>query len=60
MLVEMLKSMGAEVRQIKLLIGINKKKATYDAKFFNQLTGWQSTSNEDKGDAALVALFGVY
>ena len=59
-MVEMLKSMGADVRLVKPLIGINKKKAKGDAKFFNQLTGWQFTSNEDKRDAALLALFAKY
>jgi hypothetical protein len=29
-----------------------------DAKFFNQLTGWTGSSNEDKRDAGLLALYG--
>lgn len=35
------------------------KKAKEDREYFNRLTGWQRSSNADKRDAALIALFGV-
>ncbi len=35
------------------------KKAKEDKSYFNQLTGWQRSSNADKRDAALIALFGI-
>ena len=37
--------------------GIYKKEAKADAKFFNQLTDCAGSSNEDKCDAGLLALF---
>ena len=57
-LVECLESMGADVVQVKPLCGPIKRAKT-DRKYFNQVTGWTSSSNEDKRDAALLALFGV-
>jgi len=35
------------------------KKAKINREYFNQLTGWTGTSNADKRDAALIALYGV-
>ena len=35
------------------------KKAKKDSKYFNQLTGWNGRSSEDKRDAALIALYGI-
>ena len=57
-LVECLQHEGIPVRLVKPLKGTYKKKAKADAKFFNQLTGWTGSSNEDKRDAGLLALFG--
>lgn len=57
-LVECLQHEGIPVRLVKPLKGAYKKKAKTDAKFFNQLTGWSGSSNEDNRDAALLALFG--
>jgi hypothetical protein len=57
-LVECLQHEGIPVRLVKPLKGIYKKKAKADAKFFNQLTGWTGSSNEDKRDAGLLALYG--
>jgi hypothetical protein len=50
--------MGCTVKKIKPLTGAVKKKAKKDAKYFNQITGWAGGSNEDKRDAALLALTG--
>ena len=57
-LVECLEDMGAEVVQVKPLRGPIKKAKT-DRMYFNRVTGWTGSSNEDKRDAALLALFGV-
>lgn len=57
-LVECLLHEGIPVRLVKPLKGHYKKKAKADAKFFNQLTGWAGSSNEDKRDAGLLALYG--
>jgi len=57
-LVECLESMGADVVQVKPLRGPIKK-AKADRVYFNRVTGWAGSSNEDKRDAALLALFGV-
>jgi hypothetical protein len=57
-LVECLIDMGADVVQVKPLKG-TVKRAKDDKVFFNQLTGWSGNSNEDKRDAALLALFAV-
>ncbi len=40
------------------LKGIHKK-AKNDKAFFNQLTGWEGQSNQDKRDAALLAKYGI-
>lgn len=55
---EVLESKGYIVNKIKPLTGPTKKKAKADAEYFNKITGWQGRSNEDKRDAALIALFG--
>lgn len=57
-LVECLQHEGIPVRLVKPLKGHYKKKAKQDTKFFNQLTGWAGSSNEDKRDAGLLALYG--
>lgn len=35
------------------------KKAKTDREYFNKITGWTGSSNADKRDAALIALYGV-
>jgi len=55
---EVLESKGYIVNKIKPLTGPTKKQAKSDAEYFNKITGWQGRSNEDKRDAALIALFG--
>ena len=45
----------AQFTLIKPLRG-EAKKAKTDARLFNKLTGWQGQSNEDKRDAAMLAL----
>jgi len=57
LLVEYLDGAGANYKLIKPLVG-HVKRAKKDAEFFNKLTGWQGRSNEDKRDAALLALYG--
>lgn len=57
LLVEYLDGAGANYKLIKPLVG-HVKKAKNDAEFFNRLTGWEGRSNEDKRDAALLALYG--
>lgn len=47
---------GCNVTSVRPLQGIVKKKAKGSAKYFNQITGWTGSSNEDKRDAALLAL----
>ncbi len=46
---------GAQFTLVRPLKG-SIKKAKKDAKLFNRITGWKGTSNEDKRDAALLAL----
>ncbi|WP_432474795.1 hypothetical protein [Amphritea sp. HPY] len=58
LLEEYLKGSGANYKLIRPLVGTVKKKAKKDAEFFNRQTGWQGKSNEDKRDAALLALYG--
>lgn len=55
---EVLESKGHIINKIKPLTGSVKKQAKADASYFNKVTGWQGRSNEDKRDAALIALFG--
>ncbi|MCV6612427.1 MAG: hypothetical protein OIF55_16825 [Amphritea sp.] len=57
LLVEYLKGAGAEYKLVRPLVGPIKK-AKKDAEFFNRQTGWAGKSNEDKRDAALLALYG--
>lgn len=57
-LVECLQHEGIPVRLVRPLRGEYKKQAKNDAKYFNRITGWTSGSNQDKRDAALLALFG--
>ncbi|MCH2040302.1 MAG: hypothetical protein MK185_06675 [Saccharospirillaceae bacterium] len=58
-LVECLQDMGADIHLVKPLTGPAKRKAKDDAQYFNQITGWQGNSNQDKRDAGLLALFAV-
>lgn len=44
--------------RVKPLTG-HLKKAKKDSDYFNRLTGWEKSSNADKRDAALVALYGI-
>jgi len=53
---EALAAAGVEFVLQRPLVGYAKK-AKKDAKFFNQITGWEGQSNEDKRDAALLALY---
>ena len=55
---QVLESQGYTVKLVKPLKGPVKRQAKTDAIYFNKLTGWQGRSNEDKRDAALVALYG--
>lgn len=52
-----LEGAGADYVMVKPLQG-HLKKAKKDAAFFNQLTGWDGKSNEDKRDAGVLALYG--
>jgi len=52
---EYLVGCDAQFTLIKPLRG-SIKKAKKDAEYFNKLTGWTGRSNEDKRDAALLAL----
>lgn len=58
-MVECLQDMGADIHLVKPLTGPAKRKAKDDAQYFNQITGWQGSSNQDKRDAGLLALFAV-
>lgn len=57
-LVECLQSMGVDVVLVKPLNGPVKKRAKGDAEYFNKVTGWTGRTNEDKRDAAMLALWG--
>lgn len=52
-----LEGANADFVKVRPLQGFVKK-AKKDSKFFNELTEWSGPSNEDKRDAALLALFG--
>lgn len=52
-----LEGADADFVMIKPLQGYLKK-AKKDAALFNKLTGWTGSSNEDKRDAGMLALFG--
>jgi hypothetical protein len=54
---QVLEHAGYQVKMVKPLSG-PVKKAKDDAEFFNRLTGWTGRSNQDKRDAALIALYG--
>ena len=56
-LVECLIAEGVNVEQVKPLRGPIKR-AKNDAAYFNKITGWTGRTNEDKRDAALLALWG--
>ncbi len=53
-----LEYMGCKVKKVKPLAGSVKRKAKKDAKYFNQVFGWTGPTNEDKRDAAMLALLG--
>jgi hypothetical protein len=55
---ELLESEGYAVKMVRPLKGEVKRRAKADDKYFNNLTGWTGRSNQDKRDAALIALFG--
>ncbi len=55
LLEEILTDLGAEFTSMKPLRG-SVKKAKKDAELFNRITGWVGKSNQDKRDAALLAL----
>ncbi|MCP4595737.1 hypothetical protein [Neptuniibacter sp.] len=52
-----LQDSGADYVLVKPLQGYYKR-AKKDADFFKKLTGWEGRTNEDKRDAALLALYG--
>jgi len=58
LLTEALKRAGVKYKAVPPLKGHMKNSAKKDAKYFNKITGWTGISNEDKRDAALLALFG--
>lgn len=55
-LIQCLESFGCQVVTIKPLTGAVKRHAKTNANYFNKLTGWQGRTNQDKRDAALIAL----
>lgn len=55
---ELLEHAGYTVKMVKPLTGPVKKQAKQSAEYFNKLTGWEGASNQDKRDAALIALYG--
>ena len=55
---EALDHYGCDYKEVKPLRG-DVKKAKKDAKYFNLITGWNKSSNQDNRDAALLALFGI-
>lgn len=57
-IMQLLEHAGHHVKPVRPLQGAMKHLAKRDAKYFNQLTGWDGRSNEDQRDAALIALFG--
>ena len=57
-LVECLLAQGINVVQVKPLRGPVKNRAKKDAEYFNKVTGWTGRTNEDKRDAAMLALWG--
>lgn len=57
LLSDYLEGAGADYVKVRPLQGAVKK-AKRDAAFFNRLTGWEGRTNEDKRDAALLALYG--
>ena len=58
LLAKYLQECGADFILVKPLQGYLKK-AKNDAEYFNRLTGWVGRSNQDKRDAALLALYGA-
>ncbi len=52
-----LEAKGCQVKRVAPLKGPVKQRAKKDAKYFNKITGWTGSSNEDKRDAALLGLF---
>lgn len=57
-IMQLLEHAGHQVKPVRPLQGAMKHLAKRDAKYFNQITGWDGRSNEDQRDAALIALFG--
>lgn len=57
LLQQVIENAGYKVKMIKPLSG-PVKRAKDDAEYFNRLTGWTGRSNQDKRDAALIALYG--
>lgn len=53
-----LNSKGIDVHLVKPLRGEVKMQAKKNSAYFNKLTGWTGSSNEDNRDAALIALHG--
>lgn len=57
LLQQVIENAGHQVKMVKPLHG-PVKRAKDDAEYFNRLTGWAGRSNQDKRDAALIALYG--
>ena len=55
---EVLESQGYRVTKVRPLKGQHKRQAKKDGNYFNKITGWQGRTNEDKRDAAMIALWG--
>jgi len=51
-----LEHMGCNVKKVQPLRGPVKKRAKDDAEYFNKIYGWVGRSNQDKRDAAMLAL----
>lgn len=58
LIIQALEHYGCNYKKVKPIRGDVKRKAKEDAKYFNKFTGWTGGSNEDKRDAALLALHG--
>jgi len=55
---ELLESHNYKVIKVRPLKGPIKRQAKNDGNYFNKITGWKGRTNEDKRDAAMIALWG--
>jgi hypothetical protein len=56
---QLLDRLGIEYVLVEPLKGPEKRLAKGDKQFFADLTGWSGRTNEDKRDAAMLALYGL-